>query len=167
MANQEIFVQVDASNNVIGPIEKKTAHDGHILHQTASVLVFNPQGQLLMQLRAEDRELYPGQYTLSATGHVDWLENGPENIAQAAKREYFEELGKKPVNPLQHKFTTELDVPGHHTMTAVYFTQDEEPFYPNTKEVQRVEFMDIEEVKSIADKITPPSRMVLQKLGLI
>ncbi len=168
MANEkEMFVQVDSNNNVIGPIEKKTAHDGHILHRTASILVFNEQKQLLMQLRAEDKDLYPGLYTLSATGHADWLETGPEDTDDAALREYFEELGKVPVNPLRHQFTSELDVPGHHTMTAVYFTEDEEPFHPNLKEVQEVEFMNLDKVSSIIDKITPPSKMILERLGLI
>ena len=168
MANtKEIFVQVDKDNNVVGPIEKKRAHDGHILHRSASILVFNDNSQLLIQLRLKDRDLYPGLYTLSATGHIDWTEAGPENTDKAAIREYEEELGKKPAIPLRHQFTLELDVPGHHTMTAVYFTEDEGPFYPNPKEVQAIKFMNLEEVKAIIDKITPPSRMILERLKLV
>lgn len=167
MANGELFVQVDVDNQVIGPIEKNQAHKNHILHRTISTLVFNSQKQLLIQLRAVDRDLYPGLYTLSATGHVDWLEDGPEDTEKAAKREYLEELGKEPVNALTHQFTAELDVPGHHTMTAVYFTEDDGPFSPNLQEVQNVEFMSIDQIRKIADKLTPPARTVLERLQLI
>lgn len=167
MANIELFVQVDSNNNIIGPIERRKAHDGHILHRNAAILVFNNKRQLLIQLRAKDRDLYPDFYTLSATGHVDWLGDGPEDTDQAAMREYFEELGKKPANPLKHQFTEEIDAPGHHTMTAVYFTEDEGPFLPNPKEVQSVEFMDFDQVRNIVDRITPPSKIILERLKLI
>ncbi|MCL5784971.1 MAG: NUDIX domain-containing protein [Patescibacteria group bacterium] len=166
-ASKELFVQVDSGNNIVGPIEKNICHAQGILHRTVSILVFDTQGDLLMQLRSKEKDLYPGLYTLSATGHVDWTTNGPETYEQAAQREYEEELGKKPANPLVAKFTAEFDAPGHHTMPTVYYTTDEGPFNPNLKEVQKVEFLPLEKVKEIADRITPPSRMVLDRLGLI
>lgn len=164
---EELFVQVDTENKVIGPIEKGVCHAQDILHRTVSILVFNQEGYLLMQLRPEDKDLYPNLWTLSATGHVDWTKEGPESYEEAAQREYREELGKEPANPLTIQFTTEIDAPGHHIMPRVYYTQDEGPFHPNPKEVERVEFKPLEEVKKMVEKITPPSRMVLEKLGLI
>lgn len=163
----ELFVQVDSQNNVVGPIEKKVCHAQGILHRTVSILVFNQAGDLLMQLRSDKKDLYPGLYTLSATGHVDWTDDGPEEYEQAAQREYLEELGKKPVNPLIPQFTTELDAPGHHVMVRVYYTEDEGPFSTNYDDVQRVEFLPSAEVKKLVEKITPPSKMILERLGLI
>lgn len=164
---EDVFVQVDQENNVIGPIKKSDSCAKGVLHRTVSVLVFNQAGELLIQLRPKDKDLYPGLYTLSATGHVDWTENGPESYEEAALREYREELGKDPVGPLIPKMTIELDAPGHHIWPRVYFTQDEGPFHTNPEEVEKVEFLPLEEVRKLADKITPPSRMVLERLGLI
>jgi|Napbiome12C3dose_1001474.scaffolds.fasta_scaffold00012_12 isopentenyldiphosphate isomerase len=165
----ELFVQVDSQNNVIGPITKSISHQQGILHRTVSILVFNRAGQLLMQLRPKTRDLYPGIYTLSATGHVDWTENGAEDYQTAAEREYQEELGKKPANSLEFQFTTEIDTPTHHVMPYVYRTIDEGPFKTNPKEVEKLEFLDLEEVKKLAKsgQITPPSVIILEKLKLI
>ena len=164
---EEFFVQVDSADTVIGPIEKNVCHQQGILHCTVSVLVFNKSAQLLMQLRPESKDLYPGLYTLSATGHVDWTQDGPEDYEQAAQREYLEELGKKPAKPLVVQFTAEFDAPGHHTMTRVYYTQDEGPFHTNPKEVEEVKFLSLEEIRKLVGKITPPSEMILKRLRLI
>lgn len=164
---EELFVQVDSQDQVIGPIEKTICHERGILHRTISVLVFNPKGELLMQLRSKDKDLYPGLYTLSATGHVDWTKAGPETYEQAAQREYLEELGKAPTQPLVPQFTSDLDALGHHTMTRVYYTHDQGPFITKPDEVQQVKFLPLEEVRKLVGKITPPSQMVLKRLGLI
>ncbi|MCR4306249.1 MAG: NUDIX domain-containing protein [Candidatus Daviesbacteria bacterium] len=165
----ELFVQVDKHNNVIGPITKRVSHQKGILHRTVAILVFNKSGQLLMQLRPKTRDLYPGLYTLSATGHVDWTSNGAEDYEAAAEREYEEELGKKPTNPLEFQLTTEIDTPTHHVMPYVYHTVDEGPFHTNPKEVEKVEFLSLEEIKKLAEngQITPPSIITLEKLKLI
>lgn len=170
MDNQdELFVQVDSRNNVVGPIAKSVSHQKGILHRTVSILVFNKSGDLLMQLRPKTKDLYPGIYTLSATGHVDWTSDGAEDYETAAEREYQEELGKKPTNPLVVQFTSEIDHPTHHVMPRVYRTIDEGPFYTNPKEVERVDFLPLEEVKKLAEdgQITPPSKIILERLKLI
>lgn len=164
---KEIFVQVDGNNNVIGPVEKSICHTQGILHRTVAILVFNQSGQLLMQLRSQNRDLYPGLYTLSVTGHVDWTEDGPETYEQAAQREYQEELGKKPANPLIPQFIAKFNAPSHHIFPTVYYTNDKGPFHTKPDEVETVEFMDLEKVKQLVNQITPPSRMILEKLGLI
>lgn len=160
------FVGVDNNNKVLGPITEADCLNG-VLHRSVTVIAFNNRGEIATQQRSRNRTLYPGMYTLSATGHVDWLKNGPEDDETAARREYKEELGKLAPDKLEHKFTTELDAPGHHIMSAVFITLDNGPFNPDPEEVQGVEFMRLERIKEIADKFTPTARMNLEKLGII
>ena len=53
------------------------------------VCIFNPQGQMLIQQRSEQKEVYPGKWDLSAAGGV----RAGETSRQGAEREVWEELG--------------------------------------------------------------------------
>lgn len=160
------FVEVDIENNIIGPISEDECLNGK-LHRSITVVVFNDKGEIAIQKRSADRRLYPGMLTLSATGHVDWLESGAEEDKVAAKREFQEELGKLPSEELEYKFTTHLNTPGHNIMSAVYVTKDNGPFSPNPKEVASLNFYTAEDIEKMSEKFTPTAKLNLQKLGII
>lgn len=160
------FVSVDSTNKVLGPITEEDCLSG-VLHRSITVVAYNDKGEIAIQRRSDNRKLYPGMFTLSATGHVDWLENGPENDGTAARREYREELGKPAPDILLHRFTRELDAPGHHIMSSVFTTLDNGPFDPDPEEVKGVEFMTVDQIKDLADRFTPTAKMNLEKLGIL
>lgn len=160
------FVAVDSSNKPVGPITEKECLSG-TLHRSVTVVVLNDQGEILIQQRGLNRKLFPGLFTLSATGHVDWTENGPEDDETAARREFQEELGKTAPKALEYKFTRELDTPDHHIMSAVFIVKDNGPFFPNPNEVQGVEFYKPEDIKNLTEKLTPTAKMNLEGLGIL
>lgn len=81
----EKFDLVDENDNVIGTIDKPTAHTNRQLHRVAAVYVFNENGELYVQVH----KISGGKFDHSVGGHV----SKGENYTVAAKREAKEELG--------------------------------------------------------------------------
>lgn len=160
------FVGVNEKNEVVGPISEEECLNG-TLHRSVTVAVFNDKGEVAIQKRSKNRKLYPGMLTLSATGHVDWTEHGPEEDETSALREFKEELGKPPPNDLEYKFTTHLNTPGHNIISTVFTTKDNGPFNPDPEELESLNFMTSEEIQKNTEKFTPTAKLNLQKLGII
>ena len=65
--------------------------DRKYIHRSVGVVIFNENGDVLLQKRSKSKDIEPGKWTISASGHVTW---GQEYL-EAAGRELFEELGVK------------------------------------------------------------------------
>jgi len=101
--SEEILDIVDDEDRVIGQAPRSVVHGNPaLLHRVVHVLVFNSQGQLFLQKRAEDRLVQPGKWDTSMGGHV----NAGEDPEIAARRELNEELGIPSATPLTllHKY---------------------------------------------------------------
>ena len=85
----EYFWVVDEEDRVIGKETRENCHKNRLIHRSVYVLLINSKGELFLQKRSMSKDLYPGYYTGSATGHVDY----GETYDQAAQRELREELG--------------------------------------------------------------------------
>ena len=89
MADELIDI-CDEDNNLTGEQRMKSeAHREGLWHRTAHVWVYNLNGELLLQLRANDKALHPGKWDVSAAGHV----GAGEEPAISALREMEEEIG--------------------------------------------------------------------------
>lgn len=89
----ELFPEVDAEGNVIGKMTRSEAHCGtKRLHPVVHLHVFDIEGRLYMQQRADWKEVQPGKWDTAVGGHVDYGETPDE----ALPRESFEELGLRP-----------------------------------------------------------------------
>ena len=89
----ELLDIVDTHNHVIGRAFRSEVHGNPaLLHRVVHVLVFNREGGLFLQKRAEDKDVQPGKWDTSVGGHVDAGEDG----ITAALRELAEELGIPP-----------------------------------------------------------------------
>jgi isopentenyl-diphosphate delta-isomerase len=81
---------VDEQDRLLGSEDKLTAHlpPGH-LHRAFSVFLFDDEGCLLLQQRAESKYHFGGLWSNSCCGHP-----GPDDeVAAAASRRTDEELG--------------------------------------------------------------------------
>lgn len=91
MSNQQVtdfVVLVDANDNQIGTCEKLEAHQKNLLHRAFSVILFNDQGELLLQKRAANKYHSPLLWTNSCCSHP-----APnENLEAAVTRRLQEEL---------------------------------------------------------------------------
>jgi len=80
---------VDEQDNIIGTAEKLAAHQTGALHRAFSVLIFNEQGDYLLQQRAFEKYHSGGLWTNSCCGHP----GQPDNTADQAQQRLFEEMG--------------------------------------------------------------------------
>jgi isopentenyl-diphosphate delta-isomerase len=85
----EQVILVDKDDNRIGVREKLDAHRNGELHRAFSVFVFNAQGALLIQQRAESKYHTSGMWTNTCDGHP---RPGEETLS-AARRRLLEEMG--------------------------------------------------------------------------
>ena len=85
----EIFDVVDAQDNVTGTATRGEVHAQLLMHRAVHVFVFNKHGDLLLQKRSQLKDLCPGLWDSSVSGHLD----SGEDYAAAAVRELGEEMG--------------------------------------------------------------------------
>ncbi len=89
----EKVILVDSNDTVIGKMEKMEAHKKAQLHRAVSVFIFNSQGELLIQKRAEGKYHSPGLWTNTACTHP----RPNESNENAAARRLDEEMGIKQI----------------------------------------------------------------------
>ena len=163
MDNQdELFVVVDESDKIIG---YRTRYDCHhnkeLIHRTIGVVVFNDQGQPLLQKRSKNKDLYPGLYTISASGHV----NKGETYLQTAKRELLEELGITAALTKRAKSLVKLEQ--ETEMGCLFSAKHNGPFYPEKDDIDEVRFVPPSELKQMQSQLTPFAITNLKRLGLL
>ena len=85
----ETVTLVDAGDNVIGLCGKIAAHEAGQLHRAFSILITNPDGELLLQRRAACKYHFAGRWSNTCCSHP---RPGEQTLA-AARRRLWEELG--------------------------------------------------------------------------
>lgn len=86
----EMFEIVDEQDRVVGIAPRSLCHGNPtLIHRVAHVLVFRPDGELLLQKRSRHKDIQPGKWDTSVGGHLD----PGEDYRTAAIREMREELG--------------------------------------------------------------------------
>lgn len=85
----ESVILVDAGDNVVGSCGKLAAHREGRLHRAFSILITNPDGELLLQRRAAQKYHFGGLWSNACCGHPRPGESTPA----AASRRLMEELG--------------------------------------------------------------------------
>lgn len=67
---------------------KSFAHQNGILHASVHCWFYNKQGEILIQKRAKNKDIYPDLWDVSVAGHIA----SEENFTEAAIREIKEEI---------------------------------------------------------------------------
>lgn len=85
----EYVILVNTNDQPLGAMEKMEAHEKGALHRAFSVFVFNTDGQMLLQKRADEKYHSPGLWTNTACSHP----RTGEKTDDAAHRRLVEEMG--------------------------------------------------------------------------
>lgn len=94
----EIVTIVDRNNRVTGSISRRQMRAGNLPHRAAYILVFNSSGELFVQKRTMNKDVFPGCFDIAAGGVV----LAGESYEKAAKRELAEELGIRDTDLTAH-----------------------------------------------------------------
>jgi isopentenyldiphosphate isomerase len=132
----------------------KEVHQKGLLHRTVHVWLLNSKGQLLLQKRAKEVALYPGQWDVSVAGHLV----SPQSSQEGAQAETKQELTLTlPSSAFQYLFTVREDVTVHNgvhyienAFSDVYLARSEydvKKFRIRPYEVDEVRWLDMEEFK--------------------
>jgi isopentenyldiphosphate isomerase len=146
---------LDENGNPLGiTLSKAEIHERGLWHRASHVWVYNPRGEILLQLRAADKDSYPGLLDISAAGHVD----SGETPLEVALREVEEEIGitiiPEQLEPLCERRTSyyieDIDWQDNE-LDSVYLLRFEgsiEDFSLADGEVERLEFIPIAELET-------------------
>ena len=98
----EAVILVDENDSPIGSASKVSAHyQAGLLHRAFSVLMFDREGRLLLQKRADDKVTFPGVWANSCCSHPLSSDSESElidasGVKRAAIRKLHQELGISP-----------------------------------------------------------------------
>ncbi len=147
----EHVILVDAHDKEIGTMEKMEAHRQGLLHRAFSILLFNSDGDILLQKRAQHKYHSGGLWTNTCCSHP----LPDESMAEATRRKLKQEMGIDLQPEFAYKFTykTTLDhgLTEHEVDHVFIGTFDGIPSI-NTDEVEDWKFMSLDDLKEDAQR---------------
>ena len=145
-APDEIFDVVDQHDRVIGQAARPAVHARRLLHRAVHILLFNNHQELLVQKRSNGKDMYPGCYDSSASGHLQ----AGESYDAAAVRETQEELGVPlPAVACQQRFKLAAGAETDWEFVGVYTGPSDRPVQPNPAEVESVHALSRAQIESL------------------
>ncbi|MFU8893801.1 MAG: 16S rRNA (adenine(1518)-N(6)/adenine(1519)-N(6))-dimethyltransferase RsmA [Luteolibacter sp.] len=85
----EVFDVVDENDQITGTATRAEVHANKWIHRAVHIFLRNKRGDVLLQQRSMLKDVHPGDWDSSVSGHLD----SGETYEQAAYREVREEMG--------------------------------------------------------------------------
>lgn len=163
---QELFTWVDDQDNELGSVTRQEAHsDKTKIHRAVSIVIVNDQHQVLVQKRSLKKDKYPGYWTVSASGHVEY----GTSYEVAAARELKEEIGLTVPLLFENKYI--LRMPTETEMETVFsgFAPNAATFLVDPTEVDMVKWVKLKDLSNFTKhhKFTLGALQVFRVLGLL
>ncbi len=144
---QQNVILVDENDQEVGLMEKMEAHQKGLLHRAFSVLVFNDNGELLLQKRAFGKYHSEGLWTNTCCSHPF----PGESILEAGKRRLFEEMGFTCELSEVFSFIYNAELENgliEHELDHVLIGFSDETPHLNLEEVSAFKWMSVDEIKA-------------------
>jgi isopentenyldiphosphate isomerase len=138
----ELFDVVDEQDRVTGQVTRREAHARGLRHRAVHLLVVNRAGQVFLQMRSRQKDLFPGAWDSSAAGHV----GAGEDYDGTAQRELEEELGCRPELPPRRLFKIEARAETGQEFVWVYRVEADGPFTLLADEIERGDWFTVAEI---------------------
>jgi isopentenyldiphosphate isomerase len=128
--SEELVDVVDDQDRVIATVTRSRVRAERLLHRVASVLVFRPDGRLLVHRRTDTKDVFPSAFDCFVSGVV----NAGEEYGQARDRELQEEMaieGAAAVELFHHRYEGIDD----RSWSAVFAITWDGPVVPQAAEI--------------------------------
>jgi isopentenyl-diphosphate delta-isomerase type 1 len=135
-SGDEWFDIVNDRDEVIGQERRAVVHVTGLWHRAVHILVFNATGQVFLQKRSMSKDMSPGLWDSSCSGHVD----AGEAYDQAAQRELREELGVKLDHPPERWLRIAACAQTGWEFCWVYRLNHNGPFVLHPEEIEQGEW---------------------------
>ncbi|MBI5049882.1 MAG: NUDIX domain-containing protein [Nitrospirae bacterium] len=147
---EELLEVVNEKGEVLTVLPRSEIHGNpSLIHRVVHALVFNENGDLLLQKRSMNKDVAPGKWDTSVGGHINYA----ETIEESLKREMEEELGIRICN-LKFLYTYIHSNPYETELVYTYYCVYEGKIDFNRDEIDEVRGWSIKEInKSIGKGI--------------
>lgn len=163
MGKEEVFEVFDESGVMIGTALRSECHGNPaLIHRTAHVVVYHPDGRILLQKRSADKDVQPGKWDTAVGGHV----MPGEDYETAARREMAEELGLSGDFELKHIFDSKIRNSIESEDVRVFAITSAGPFEPQEEEIDELRFWSETELRNAENRknFTPNLIVELDRL---
>ena len=148
----ELLILVDREDNELGFASKAECHSGTgLLHRAFSVFIFNSSGQVLMQQRSEQKNLWNLYWSNSCCSHP----RQGEQIENAAHRRMVEELSIDCELHYLYKFFYQESFErkgSEHELCSVFVGRFDGEISVNINEITDWKFIDTDELSRSIDQ---------------
>lgn len=141
-----MVILVDEKDRATGCMEKIEAHRKALLHRAFSVLIFNSNGEMLIQQRALDKYHSPGLWTNTCCSHPC----PGEKAREGAQRRLKEEMGMEEELTFLFKFIYKAPFENgltEHEMDHVFIGRSDILPEINPSEAAAYRYMTLEEIR--------------------
>jgi 16S rRNA (adenine1518-N6/adenine1519-N6)-dimethyltransferase len=149
---EEMVDVVDNDDRVVGKAPRKGIHKTDLMHRSVHIFLFDPEGRIWLERRADNTDTFPDHYSSSAAGHV----SHGESYLQGAEREALEELGIDGLRLEQkHKLAASKDTSNEFVMFYTAKSEAVPVAHENTKNLQAFTIEQIERMRAGDEKFVP------------
>ncbi len=141
------IILVDEMDNPVGEMEKLEVHQKALLHRAFSIFIFNSNGQMLLQQRAEGKYHSPGLWTNACCSHPCV----GQRTEDAAEKRLQEEMGFTVPLCKAFDFTYKASFENgltEHEYDHVFIGKYDGVFDPDRAEVEDHCFAGMDEIKN-------------------
>jgi isopentenyl-diphosphate delta-isomerase len=147
MNKEEFMILVDENDRQLGKLEKLLVHQVGLLHRAFSIFIFNSNGELLLQQRADDKYHSGGLWTNTCCSHPRF----GEEMDDAIERRLKEEMGMQCKTDFAFSFIYKATLNNgltEHEYDHVYFGISDELPSPQESEVKDWKYAGLEYIKN-------------------
>lgn len=151
MADELIDI-CDENNNLLNIQKMKNeAHKNGLWHRASHIWIYNSNGEILLQLRAKEKPLYPNMWDISVAGHISTGEDPIISGLREVEEEIGLELKKEDLNFwMIRKVKAIFREIKNNEFYYVYFFKfdgDINQLKLQKEEVQRIQFLPIDKIE--------------------